>query len=273
MNILITGDTHSHVADRLSNIDTTKYPSEDTAVIILGDMGLNFFLNTSKNDDIQKRWASSTGFTIYAVRGNHEERPENLDDIERWYDQAIEGEVWRQPRYPNIRYLMDGGIYNFNGHRTLVIGGAYSVDKYKRLSKYHNDQSEWTGWFPGEQLTQQEMNSIFQKVEGQEFDFVLTHTCPIAWEPTDLFIGGIDQSTVDKTMENFLDTIRQNIKFKIWCFGHYHQDRLERPGVEQYYHDIEDIETVYDRWNNQSELPWWLIKSPNYYMEDVNDNS
>ena len=40
-NWLVTGDTHGQVLERLSHIG---YPPDETALIILGDMGLNFYL-------------------------------------------------------------------------------------------------------------------------------------------------------------------------------------------------------------------------------------
>ena len=44
-NWLVTGDTHGQVMTRLMNIGTTDYPPEETALIILGDAGINFYLN------------------------------------------------------------------------------------------------------------------------------------------------------------------------------------------------------------------------------------
>lgn len=76
-----------------------------------------------------------------------------------------------------------------------------------------------------EQLFPDEMNYITKKVKNNYFDFVLTHTCPRYWEPTDLFINGIDQSAVDKSMEDWLDKLKDQINFTVWCFGHYHADR------------------------------------------------
>jgi hypothetical protein len=71
-------------------------------------------------------------------------------------------------------------------------------------------------------------------------------------------------------MELFLENIKDNIDWGIWIFGHYHTSRIERPFVEQYFEDFEDIETIWERWNKyetEGELNWWLRKSPNFYME------
>lgn len=43
---------------------------------------------------------------------------------------------------------------------------------------------------------------------GEKYDFVFTHTCPISWEPRDLFLPMINQGTVDRTMENWLDDVK-----------------------------------------------------------------
>jgi hypothetical protein len=70
-------------------------------------------------------------------------------------------------------------------------------------------------------------------------------------------------------MENWLEKIKTTVDWKIWCFGHYHQDRMERPHIEQYFNDIEDMQTIWHRWYGKKtiEVEWWLAKSPNYYMD------
>lgn len=269
---LVTGDTHGQIMTRLMNISTADYPAEETALIILGDAGINFYLN--KTDEKNKKTINSQGFTLYCVRGNHEERPENLGYIEHWYDENVKGYVMYEPNYPNIRYFEDGHAYEIGGKSVLVIGGAYSVDKWYRLYRagvtsqqdkdYLNPRK--TGWFPDEQLFDWEMTNIEKEHFGKYYDVILTHTCPIAWEPTDLFLSGLDQSSVDKTMELWLDEVRQKVDWHIWLFGHYHGDQLVRPGVEMYYKDIENWETIMKRWENPENLDWWLVKSPNYYM-------
>lgn len=271
-HFLLTGDTHGRVAERLANIPNTYNP-EETAIIILGDAGFNFWLN--KSDNKTKRQASEFGYTIYCVRGNHEARPETILFTRPMYDENIKGDVYVDDEWPNIRYLKDGGIYEINGHRTLVIGGAYSVDKWYRLNRAgllepENDPAK-SGWFSDEMLTPNEMNAIGRAAAGQRFDLILSHTCPILWEPTDLFLDFIDQSTVDKTMEIWMDELRHEMAdWGVWCFGHFHADRIEAPRVQQFYYNIEDLETVWNRWFNEATIDqeYWLEKSPNYYMEE-----
>ena len=259
-NWFVTGDTHGHVMERLNQLPPHCEPNE-TALIILGDAGINFYLN--KTDNKNKKILNAVGITIYCVRGNHEERPENLSDIESFYDENVKGEVWYQSQYPLIRYFKDGGEYEINGHSILTIGGAYSVDKWYRLSRMPADAS-WTGWFKDEQLTPEEMVIIEVEHASKHFDFIFTHTGPESWEPRDLFLAGLDQSTVDKTMEKWFDSFKNMIDWNVWLFGHYHDDRLIRPGVEMYFNDIEELSAIWERWQHPDRLDWWLKKDPNY---------
>lgn len=80
-------------------------------------------------------------------------------------------------------------------------------------------------WFKDEQLTTKEMNDILDKIKGKSFDIVLTHTCPYKYEPREVFIPGLDQSKIDKTMEHFLDKVEENIKYDKWYCGHYHTEK------------------------------------------------
>ena len=257
--------------DRINKIPSC-YEASETALIILGDAGINFYLNNT--DRKNKKIINNTGFTIYCVRGNHEERPENLGYIEHWYDENVKGYVMYEPEYPNIKYFEDGSTYEILGKSVLVIGGAYSVDKWYRLqmagvtSKLDKDylNPRKTGWFPDEQLLDWEMTMIKQEHFGKHYDVILTHTCPISWEPTDLFITGLDQSKVDKTMEKFLEEVKEKVDWGIWLHGHYHSDRLVRPFVEMFFMDIEDFAHIIERWEHPDQIDWWLEKDPNYYM-------
>ena len=273
-NVILTGDTHGGMATitRVSNIgrNMPECKPEETAVIILGDAGLNFYLNNT--DKKYKKLLNGMGYHVYCVRGNHEERPENIPGIHPAFDENVNGMVWQEYDYSNISYLMDGNEYSICGRSFLVLGGAYSVDKWYRLARagYTAAEAETAdpkkcGWFKDELLTYDEMSEIWDKICGKNYDFILSHTCPLSWEPTDLFLSCIDQTTVDKSMELWLDKVRQVVKYGVWCFGHYHADRVERPYVEQFYQEYETIDTIWERWEKYSEtgeLDWWIPKSP-----------
>ena len=195
---------------------------EDQVLIITGDFGANFFFN--HRDEEFKEKLGKYPFTYFIVRGNHEERPsicaENASDD--WQLETYFGNlVWVEKQYPYIKYALDGmATYNINGYKTLVIPGAYSVDKYRRL------QLGWS-WFEYEQLQRWEMEDgrYMIKLNDNKYDLVLSHTCPIIYEPTDLFLSVVDQSMVEKDMERFLGEVEYNLDYRAWCWGHYHQHR------------------------------------------------
>ena len=113
------------------------------------------------------------------------------------------------------------------------------------------------------------MSHAEEQFGGKHYDIIFSHTCPIGWEPRDLFLNCINQSKVDKTMEIWMEKFKDMIGWGIWCFAHYHTDRLERPHVEIFYQEVEPLNTIASRWkkyDETGELDWWLPRSPNFYM-------
>ena len=166
------------------------------------------------------------------------------------------GEVHIEKEYPNIRYFTDdGGVYLIGGLMCATVPSAYSVDKFYRLERGYK-------WFKDEQLSAVERQTLQEKLGGRYFDVVLSHTCPYSWRPTDLFLKGVNQSTVDNTMELWMDELKDTFIWDHWLFGHYHTDRLERPNVLQMFEHVMPLFTALDIMDN----PIYVDKSPNYYM-------
>lgn len=187
----------------------------------MGDSGINFYLN--KTDSKNKKDINSRHYYIYCVRGNHEARPVDIPGMALVYDNQVQGYVYMENNFPYIRYFVDGMEYMIDGKKVLVIGGAYSVDKYYRLARVRKD-AKWTGWFENEQLSSVERDLIEKFVEGESYDIVLTHTCPRSWQPTELFIEGLPQEFVDNAMEDWLDELKDKFSWSTWFYGHYHAD-------------------------------------------------
>ena len=274
MKWMITGDCHS-VFTRFANLPK----EEEIGMIVLGDFGINFYLNKTDYKKKKELCANYPNITFYCVRGNHEARPQDIPGMIKQSDENIHGVVYLEPEFPNIRYFLDYGFYDINGYTCYVIGGAYSVDKYWRLERAmmteETNNPKKSGWFANEQLTREEMNKASEQLYtfkdmGKHIHFILSHTCPYEWEPRDMFLGSVDQSTVDDSMERWMDQIKDDIHCDVWCFGHFHADRIERPGVEQYYHDMEELDEIYNRWikyKTDKELPWHLVKGPAFYND------
>lgn len=256
----ITGDCHRDFS-RFKSFSLEHKKDSTLGVIILGDAGINYCLD-EHDSQVKDMLMKKYGFYIYCVRGNHEVRPQNVEGMKLFWDENVSGEVWYEERWPRIRYFKDFGAYQIDGHSTLIIGGAYSVDKFYRLQN-------GLKWFEDEQLSIQECIDCWRLAEGKKWDLVLSHTCPRSWVPTDLFLVQVDQSTVDNSMENWLEEVKNSIDFGVWAFGHYHAHRLERPYVQQFFMGIEDLKDVWARWadydKNGQVSEWWIQKSPNFY--------
>lgn len=242
----ICGDLHGN----LSRLYHLKFDNpEEHGIIILGDFGLNYYLDESEN--FKKQSLNNKGFKVYAVRGNHEMRPKEVFGMTKVFDPDVGGEVYLQYDYPNIRYFDNYGEYMINNLRTLVIGGAYSVDKYYRLSAGFR-------WFRNEQLNEAERTECAEIASRGSYDLVLSHTCPYSWRPTDLFLSTIDQTTVDNTMEIWMNSLKNNCDWKVWCFGHYHDDRWirrsEKHDVFMFYREIVYLNELFTGLNEETIL-------------------
>ena len=236
-NWFITGDAHSKVAERLHHIPDTLNP-EETAIIILGDAGFNFWLN--KTDTKAKREASKYGYTIYCVRGNHEERPENIAGYSLEHVEGIvTGDVFTEKKYPKLMFATEG-LYGIGGYRCFVTNGAYSVDKYHRLENGGK-------WFEDEQMSAATKMRILRFIETENsFDYILSHCAPLKYEPIHLFLSFIKQENVDKSMEKFLDIVLDKVSFKTWFLGHYHSDEWLNSKTRLLYNDIIEIVKIDD---------------------------
>lgn len=217
--IVLTGDTHRDF-DRIEVFCEENCTTKDDILIILGDVGINYFLDES--DENLKRWLSGLPITFFCVHGNHEERPFNIGTYKEqpWHG----GLVYVEPEFPSLLFAKDGEIYDFGGKKAVVLGGAYSVDKFARL--YYG-----APWFPDEQPDEEIKRYAKAKLEkaGWRVDYVLSHAAPLQYEPRHAFIPGLDQNTVDKSTEEWLGSIEKRLTYEKWFCGHYHIDDQEGP--------------------------------------------
>ncbi len=227
----ITGDTHGDF-DRVFDFCEEYETTTEDVLIILGDAGINFGLND--RDTRLKAELSELPITLFCVHGNHEERPFMIDTYE---EKAWKGAtVYWEEDYPNLLFAKDGEIYDFEGKQCIVIGGAYSIDKYYRLRN-------GLPWFETEQPSEEIKDYVeaqLDKVDWQ-VDCVFSHTVPQPYEPTWAFIPGYNQDTVDKSTENWLAWIEENLSYEKWYAGHYHVESQEGP-IRIMFTDFDELE-------------------------------
>ena len=130
------------------------------------------------------------------------------------------GIVYMEPEYPSLLFAKDGEIYNLDGKQCIAIGGAYSVDKYHRIA------NKW-GWWADEQPSDDIKRRVEHRLDEKNWrvDVVLSHTAPLKYEPREVFLACIDQSTVDNSTELWLDAIEDRLDYDQWYCGHYHTNK------------------------------------------------
>ena len=213
--IYITGDTHGdfkRVADFCFRVGTSK----NDVLIILGDSGLNYY-DPSRSKYL-KMFVQELPITIFCIHGNHEMRPEALPSYKtkEWRG----GTVYYEDGFPSLLFAKDGSVFDFDGVSTAVIGGAYSIDKLRRIVL-------GLGWWNYEQPSQEIKDRFVSALEARNWnvDVILSHTCPLKYEPVEVFLPGFNQQDVDRTTERFLDSIEDRASYKRWYCGHFHTNK------------------------------------------------
>lgn len=162
--IYLCGDIHQEITpvydfvNRL-NERNINLDSADT-IIFLGDFCANYFCNGNLKEEEFKYDINNIGCRILVLRGNHEERIQNMINkypykyvigklSEQGYEYLVPNDNWYaidpitkiryyyEKNYPNIWYLPDEPCeFNLNGYSIFSLPGAYSVDKYYRSSSW-----------------------------------------------------------------------------------------------------------------------------------------
>ena len=178
-------------------------------------------------------WLDCKSFTTLFVSGNHE----NFDrlmtyPVEEWHGGKI------QKIRPSVIHLMRGQVYELEGKKLFTFGGASSHDidggilepddldfkkKKKELDKgwkpYRiNHLSWWKEELPSEEEMEEGRKNL--QMYNNEVDFIVTHCASSSTAA--LLSHGMYKLDM---LTDYLEEIRQNVKFKKWFFGHYHDNR------------------------------------------------
>ena len=212
--VYVTGDTHGEFA-RIKTFCEEFNTTKEDVMIILGDAGINYY---GSGDKSRKKRLQKLPITLFCIHGNHEQRPEAIETYK--LDNFHGGKVYVEEAFPDLKFAKDGEVYDFDGREYVVIGGAYSVDKFYRLARGVN-------WFDNEQPSDETKAVVESVLTDRQWNVygVLSHTCPLKYEPVEVFLPMIDQSTVDKTTEEWLDKIEDKLTYEKWYCGHYHTEK------------------------------------------------
>jgi len=212
--VYLTGDTHGDVISRVSkrNCKKNNLPilQNGDILIVLGDLGLVWSDKADATLKYTNKYLKDRNITLLSVLGNHEnyDRIENLPQT-NFYG----GKVYRVSS--NISFMKNGELFNIEGIKFAVFGGAKSIDKVYRKEGV----SWWSQEIPSKDTMEYFVKNL-DKINTEEY-YLLTHTTNydqvkrILWH---------DSPKLDD-VSRFLEFIKYQYRFKHHYFGHFHSDR------------------------------------------------
>ena len=222
---IITGDTHGILdIDKVVRFfdDHEDEYDENDYLIICGDVGVCGF-----NPDIEKetrRILRELPVTVLFVDGNHEHHHRLMDlPVDEW----MGGKVHFVES--GIIHLMRGQVYEIDGTKFFTFGGAHSVDRYLRIEGFD--------WFPEEIPNRAEYEEGLDNLEKHDYrvDYVITHTAPREVAAA----LGYGEDILDETaLRRYLQQIADSADFKMWYFGHFHEDEEIEDVFRALYQDV-----------------------------------
>ena len=212
----ITGDTHGKFEDLKERLKGLEL-KEDDILIVCGDFGFDW------NEYLIEKWkAFEHPYTVLFCDGNHE----NFDILNDLPSTEMFGSkvgIFAEKTYR----LLTGCMYDIQGTRTFVFGGASSIDKDWRVDPWYVSMYGKLWW--EEEIPSPESFSLAQRTLEKHrwtFDLFLSHTCRPElkrhvletykadfFDPTEAMIADLE------------DLIKENGGcWKVSCFGHFHTD-------------------------------------------------
>ena len=214
--LYVTGDTHGETG-------RFEYPGfvynrdlhEGDILFVCGDFG--YVNNDSFHERLFLRYlAEEKPYTICFVDGNHE----NFDllelyPVESWMGGKVHIIKRNEAGEAKIIHLMRGQVFEIYGKKIFTFGGGYSVDKYMRR--------QGISWWPQEMPTDEEMEEGNRNLKKHDYtvDIILTHTAP-----EDTMCLFHPEHVHEKPLNNYLEYVRENVKYSHWYIGHLHKDEI-----------------------------------------------
>lgn len=237
--IYITGDIHGD--PRRFNTDSfpeQKGMTRDDFVIVLGDFGLIWNNEQTRQEKYWLDWLNDKPFTTLFIDGNHD----NFSVLNNMFEEVdFHGGRAHKIR-SHVYHLMRGYVFELCNKKIFAFGGASSHDIQDGIldpNDYANEDdfriiyNQWNkrhklfrvrgvSWWDEELPSEEEMQRGILSLEqcGNEVDFIISHCCP--QQIAALFSQGLYKPDI---LTYYFNDIMQRVKFARWFFGHYHDNR------------------------------------------------
>lgn len=165
---------------------------KDTGIIILGDA--DFY---GKNNKLVKKMPDND---YYCLRGGFDKDPTYTENLVAAFDKNVQGVVYYNLKTPNVRYFIDGEIYEIDNKKVLILGGGFAKEEdYNLLRKQL--------WRSHSFIKEEDREKIEAFIKDKKVDMVLSYCAPYSWK-------GQEGET-----EYWLDRIKNTFSWNKWYFG------------------------------------------------------
>lgn len=187
MMIRFIGDIHGHwkgYSKRIKDVDTS---------IQVGDFGIGFY----------------KPYTDKLIGGNPP-----LDDMKKGDHRFIRGNH-DNPHHciQNSHWIPDGTLVH---DKIFCIGGGLSIDKHLRTENYT--------WWPEEELTQLQFDSILEDYRELKPEVIVAHEMPESVVDTILGKWNMTKQDYPSITRQFLDILIEEHKPSLFVHGHWHRN-------------------------------------------------
>lgn len=249
MLVAVFGDTHGNLLPMYKKaLEFQERTGHELDLLIqIGDFG--FWLDDSGVDLMTTRHAEKAGtnpsgdyprfvageeevpIPTLVIRGNHEDQEYLMAKERQLMEERPHDHLYHAiEMVPNMFYLPDGHIWNFEGIRFAGLGGNYSSKTW----------ANWDYWHPHREIPQRygekrRLNHFtrdrWERLMREKFDVLLTHDAPTGCGlasnssiqlPEDEMAGG--QGVPH--LRELIDTVKPRYAFH----GHWHQYRKNQFG-------------------------------------------
>ncbi len=211
--VFLTGDIHGNIS-RLLKWDTGKFLDKTDYLIVLGDFGLIFRIDSDGIlEEIEKiKQLEALPFTILFIDGNHENFDRLLSDFKSV--KLLGGNAHKIS--DSIYHLKRGEIFTINDKTFLTMGGATSIDRSFRI--------QGVDWWEQENLSHKDIKRGISNADklGKRIDFVLTHAAPESMAESLIFRVNHQYFYNNDSNSLLLRDLSMDVKWNQWYFGHYH---------------------------------------------------
>jgi hypothetical protein len=216
MAVFITGDAHGDIIEFQERMKSYSLTADDV-LIICGDFGFDWNART-----ILEWMKFNHDYTVLFCDGNHENF-DNLKKLKRGFAFGDAVGVFADRTYR----LFTGRMYDIQGFKTFVFGGAASIDKdWRILPEYVAAYGKlwWKEEVPSKATFEFAKKTL--KENNWTFDLFISHTCRPGLKRKALKTHKEDfRDPTEEMIEKLETTIKaHNGSWKASYFGHFHTD-------------------------------------------------